>query len=100
MGTDCTNENLTACRSDASAVGTEARSFLNDIGKLTVPACLSATNLELGAALELLIDGDNDAVAGIDANDANQIEQGAQLITLASTHLTKANDLLDAHPCG
>jgi hypothetical protein len=78
----------------------EARSFLNDIGKLTVPACLSSTNLELGTALELLIDADSKVVAGIDANDASQIEQGAQLITLATTHLTKANKLLDTHPCG
>jgi len=100
MGTDCTNADLSACRSDAKAMSTEAQSFLDDIGKLTVPACLSATNLELGTALELYIDGDNDAIAGLDASDATQIEQGAQLITLGTTHLNKANDLLSASPCG
>jgi len=80
-------------------MSSNARSFLNDIGKLEIPACLSATNLELGTALELYIDGDNEAVAGIDANDATQIEQGAQLITLGTAHLNKANSLLSAQPC-
>lgn len=100
MGTDCTNQDIATCRSDANTMSTEARSFLNDIGKLTVPACLSATNLELGTALELYVDGDGAAIAGIDANDAKQIEQGAQLITLGTTHLNKATQLLVSHPCG
>ena len=100
MGTDCINQDAAKCRADANAASSESRSFLNDIGKLTAPACLSSTNLELGTALELLIDGDTEAIAGIDANDATRIGQGAQLITLATTHLTKANKLLDAHPCG
>lgn len=100
MGNDCSAQLAPACRADAVTVGSLSKSFLTAIANQTVPACLGATNQELATALELLQDASAAAVAGIDRNDAGQLTRAADLLTVASTHLSKANTLLTALPCG
>jgi hypothetical protein len=100
LGTECGSGVGSRCRAAAVTLRTTQQRFLGDLSKLTVPACLGAANLELGAAIEMGIDAANMAIAGIDANNASKIGEGADILNLATEHLTKANAAVRAAPCG
>lgn len=100
VANNCGASDLSACRTAIVAVQSQDRSFLTDLGKLSVPACLAPTNEELATAIELELDGSSQAIEGIDANDASEVTTAAGLISLGTTHLDKATALLKNNPCG
>lgn len=100
MSTDCGNQDISKCRSDVAAARTTDQKFLSDLSKLPVPKCLAPAAQEISAALAEAVDAESTVIKGIDANDASQVTEGADFLTLANDHLTKADDLINASPCG
>jgi hypothetical protein len=100
VGSECGSGVAARCRAAAVTVRSTQQSFLRDLSQLTVPACLSAANLELGAAVEMGIDAATMAIAGIDANNSSKISEAADILNLATEHLTKANAAVRAAQCG
>jgi hypothetical protein len=96
-GADCGTD-IATCRADLQATIAAIDSYESGLNKVQVPTCLQQADRDIRLGLALVKQGSQQAINGIDAVDASQINagtalilQGTQSINTASSEVTSAH---------
>jgi hypothetical protein len=99
VGTQCGNQDLSACRAALVAVRDDSQSFLDDLDAQPTPPCLAAVDTSLRAGLNDVHTAAVEAIDGIDTIDASKIQDGTSLMNKATTEIDSASSAFEKASC-
>ncbi len=95
----CDPSNLQTCRAGLEKVHTANTDLANTLRANEAPACLREADSELHAATSLIDQAMHNGTSGIDQNDPLLVLKAVEQIDEASTHLTRAGELMENSAC-
>lgn len=99
VGTDCQAGDVSACHDDLQALDTDIQAFQRDLKAHPAPPCLHDADTNLQKALGLYDQGAQQAIAGIEQNDAALIRQGTDTMSQGTTYLGLATAAIQKASC-
>jgi hypothetical protein len=99
MGTGCGSGNLILCRAAVQTNLDLTNHFVADLDKTQPPDCLKEFDTQLRLALASYTSGSLRQIAGIDAQNADIINEGTAQVLQGTGQLTRASTLLTRASC-
>jgi hypothetical protein len=98
IGKDCGSDTA-ACRADLQSTISAITNYESALNKVQVPACLQQADRDLRLGMALIKQGAQQAINGIDASDASQINAGTALLDQGTRSITTATGEISSANC-
>jgi hypothetical protein len=98
VGTDCGSD-IAACRADLQSIIKAITTYESGLNKVQVPACLQQADRDLRLGMALIKQGAQQAINGIDATDASQINAGTALLDQGTSSINTATSEVKSANC-
>lgn len=99
ISTDCGNADLSTCRADAVQFQGDIAAMQADIAAHPAPRCLAAVDKDIRAGLLDFADSAAHVIAGIDANDPQQIDEATSSMATGSARFNQATAAIPHAVC-
>ncbi len=99
VGTDSSNQDFVACRTDLQKVITDSTSFQNVLNQNPPPACIKSADKEIRQGLVDYKDGTYIAIQGINNLDASEINAGSRKFSKGTTAFNTVTTDLGTAKC-